>query len=133
MRYFRDLNRQSLLFWALLLSVSLVCVQIIGLHYHGLDHDQAHQLAHDGQSHDIGIHEHTPVSEAHYALDGTHGDHHDDASAVDIGTDGWLKNSGKNTPATTIAEEAVSDFAILLVLAKRRFDKRTIINAIKFC
>ena len=99
MTYFRHINRQSLLLWSVLLSLSLVCTQIVGLHYHSLDHDLADHLIHDSLNPDIGIHdlEKSHVNGAHSALDGSHVDHHDGAATVDISPDGWLKNTSKNT------------------------------------
>lgn len=98
MTYFRHINRQSLLLWSILLSLSLVCAQFVGLHYHSLDHDQPDHLIHDNHVIDTVIldQEHSHIGGAHFALDGAHVDHHDGEATVDISPDGWLKNTSKN-------------------------------------
>jgi len=90
MKFFHRINKRTLLLWSLLLSLSLLCTQGVGLHVHNVDH------GHDDHLSNIyaidGANDHADMSNAHFTHDTSHNDHHDGLeSEFDISPDGLLK------------------------------------------
>ncbi|MDH5259737.1 MAG: hypothetical protein OEX07_17115 [Gammaproteobacteria bacterium] len=105
MEYFRQINKQTLLIWSVLLSFSLLCAQEMSLHTHDLEHgsEQSHLYAMDN--------DHKHFSAAHFSHDTSHDVHHDsDISKVDISPVGVLKNT-----KTQILALALIVFIFMLV------------------
>jgi len=115
MKLFRQTNRHALLLLSLLLSVSLLCAQELGLHVHSLDHGHG-----DHHSHAHAIDEaagHAHLSKAHFAQDTSHNDHHDGTvSEVDISPDGLLKNASNNIFAIAL----IAFFFVLVMFVPSR-------------
>ena len=90
MKYFRQLNKRTLLILSLILSFSLLCAQEVNLHIHDLEHNnkQGHLYASNAES------AHNQISLVHLSHDTPHGDHHDrEISDIDISPTGVLKNN----------------------------------------
>jgi len=90
MEYFRQINKQTLLIWSVLLSFSLLCAQEMSLHTHDLEHanEQSHLYAIENGN------DHKHFSAAHFSHDISHDDHHNsEISEVDISPVGVLKNT----------------------------------------
>ena len=99
MTYFRQMNKQVLLIWIVLLSIAVLCSQGIGLHVHSMDHGQDSHLAFATNIDDLSkaTHHHEQFSKPHLSLDSSHIDHHSDISDnIDISPDGLLKNTNNN-------------------------------------
>ena len=104
MNFCRQINKRTLLLLSVLLSLSLLCSQGVGLHVHSLDH------GHGDSIHQAGEHAH--LSEAHFAQDSSHNDHHDGTvSEVDISPDSLLK-----TPSNNIFSIALIAFLFISVV-----------------
>jgi len=104
MRYFRQINKQTLLSLSLLLALALLCAQGVVLHFHQLDHghDDSHRHSHSHSIVDSDIadasfaqnSDHSHLSDVHYAHDSSHNDHHNGVvSEVNITPDGLLKSA----------------------------------------
>ena len=90
----RRIIKQTSLLWSLLLSLSLLCAQGVGLHVHSLEngHDDLNHV-HAADLFDS----HSYMGKAHLVLDTSHSDHHDSSvSEIDIKPDGVLKKAGNN-------------------------------------
>jgi len=91
MEFFRLINKRTLLLWSILLSLSLLCAQDIGLHVHNVDHGHDKHQGHVHVANEADDHAHMSV--AHFAQDTTHNEHHDGLAAeVDVSPEGMLKN-----------------------------------------
>ncbi|MDF1644402.1 MAG: hypothetical protein P1U80_09480 [Pseudomonadales bacterium] len=91
MEFFRRINQRTLLLWSLLLSLSLLCAQGVGLHAHSVGH------GHDERQNHIDaadwVEDHAYMGKAHFVHDRSHNDHHDgSASEIDLSPNGLLKN-----------------------------------------
>ena len=115
MNYFRQMNKQSLLNWIMLLSFSLLCAQGIGLHVHSMDHETDSHMAETAHIENISHipHQDAQVSKPHLSLDASHLEHHGDiSSAIDISPDGLFKNTQSNL----IAIDFIAFVFILMIL-----------------
>ena len=102
MNSFRQMSRQALLVWSLLLCVALLGAQGVKLHIHHLDHGSDNQHSHSHTIDEAGDHRH--LSQAHFTHDISHDTHHDGAvSEVDISPDGILKNINSSAFAVTLS------------------------------
>ena len=117
MEFFHLANKQTLLLWCFLLSLSLLCVQGAKLHVHNLDHEHhSHIHAIDDAS------DHARLSKAHFAHDASHGDHHNGViPEVDISPDRVLKNTN-NSPFTLAL--AVFFFTLTIFIVSRQLIQR---------
>ncbi|MCF6211275.1 MAG: hypothetical protein L3K24_11565 [Gammaproteobacteria bacterium] len=114
MEFFHLANKQALLLWCFLLSLSLLCVQGAKLHVHDLDHGHIHAMD------DVGDHSH--LSKAHFAHDTSHDEHHNGViSEVDISPDGVVKNAN-NSPFTIAL--IIFFFALVIFFTSRQLVQR---------
>jgi len=93
------MNKQSLLTWVVLLSISVLCAQGIGLHVHSMDHEQDGHMVLATSMGDFSktSHNHEHISKPHSSLDSSLIYHHSDvSSSIDISPDGLLKNTNNN-------------------------------------
>ena len=88
MKFFRHANQQKVWVWGILLSL-LVMGQGVTLHVHDLDHSHSHhqQVIDEAEHHD-----HHHINNLHFAIDGSHADHHDESvTEIDITPNGIVK------------------------------------------
>lgn len=115
MEFFRRINKRTLLLWSLLLGLSLLCAQGVGLHVHNVDHGHDEHQSHVHATDEADDHAH--MSKAHFTHDTSHNDHHDDvASEIDVSPDGFLKNSSNNILAIAL----IAFFFILVLFVSSR-------------
>lgn len=108
MHFFRQIDRPTLLLLSLLLSLSLLFAQEVGLHSHSFDH--VHGDNHVNVIDDTTKYSH--LNSAHFALDASHNDHHHGAIAeIDVSPDGLLKSVNN-----TIVSIALIILLFLLVM-----------------
>lgn len=107
MIFSRQTKKRTPVLWLLLLSVALLCAQGVKLHVHSIDHDHDQRHSHIAAE---AVAEHSHLSEAHFAGDVSHSDHHDElVSELDASPDGLLKNVFSNVVILAL-------FATVLVL-----------------
>lgn len=88
MNFHRKTKNRTLYFWAILLSMALLCAQGVKLHVHDLDHDHDQQHGHIPAEDTV---EHSHLSVAHLSSDISHADHHEEVvSEIDASQDGLL-------------------------------------------
>lgn len=115
MEFLRRINKRTLLLWSLLLCLSLLCAQGVGLHVHSMDHGEDHHQSHIHAADEANDHAH--MSKVHFTHDISHNDHHDSVvSEIDVNPDGLLKNSSNNIFAIAL----ISFFFILLMFVSSR-------------
>ncbi len=69
--------------------IGFLSAQGLGLHIHQLDHNSDHyDYIHESNSADDHVH----ISEAHFAQDLSHTDHHNDVSEIEFISEGLLKS-----------------------------------------
>lgn len=120
MKFFRRTQKQTLLIWTVLLSVSILCSQGVKLHVHGFDHD--HQSHHHDQL-DAGDSDHLHLNEIHFASDETHIDHHGGViQELDISQESLLKKI--SNVVLTLAFVAAFFFLLLPGLARWTYQRR---------
>jgi len=96
----RQIDRRTLLLWALLLSLALLCSQGIRLHIHNHGHDHTHTDSIDGAD----DHGHlSNLSNPHFAHDTSHNDHHNGTIfEMDISPDRVSKTPSDNIFAVVL-------------------------------
>ena len=90
MRIFQKISKSALAIWVISFSVALLSAQNLKLHTHNLDHDhvQGHEHISIEETHD-----HLHLADAHFSIDISHADHHDEVvSEVKVSPDGLMKN-----------------------------------------
>lgn len=74
MNFYRSHQKPTLLLWAILLFVTLVCTQNLQSHVHSLDHESSQH--HDDPLSNSSDHSH--IATKHLSIDSSHPNHHDD-------------------------------------------------------
>jgi len=88
MNFYPKTKKRTLYFWAILLSMALLCAQGVKFHVHDLDHDHGQQHSHIPVE---GTVEHSHLSVAHLSSDISHVDHHEEVvTEIDASQDGLL-------------------------------------------
>lgn len=78
MNFYRSYQKPTLLLWAILLSITLLCTQHLQIHIHSLDHETSQH--HDNLLSNNSDHSHMAATK-HLSFDSSHPNHHDDVMA----------------------------------------------------
>ena len=96
MNFPRACQKSTLLLWAVLLSVTLLCTQHLQFHIHSLDHEPYQH--HDDLLSNNGDHSH--VATKHLSIDASHQDHHDEVMLeMDASPDSIAKPTSVQIPS----------------------------------